>query len=340
MAAKREVPNADDLIRAYVAGEPMRQRLKQAAISDCLFRRLLRDAGIKRRAPQDSYAMRRIRPKPGPKAVPANMADLLVRYAAGASEKALAAEAGVVRSTMRALLTMHGAKVRGRSEAELTKWRALKQDRAAVERQCGNAWQATRSRDDDLEWATMELYRRSMIGARVVAKALGTSRSNVNRLIRANGGVTSAPERRAHGMQYAGGGGMVSAHELPILGALYKLGLHPVHQLAVGPYNVDIAFEKERVAVEIERGPLRSSHSLARERIEYLFNRGWRLFVVLDGKCAGIDSEAVAKKIVADMQVLTSAPPGAGQYGVISRHGKTSTRTGNDLHGWPRIQGL
>lgn len=284
--------------------------------------------------------MRRGRPKPGPKRTPENMAELLRQYREGASEKTLAAQAGVVRSTMRALLIRHGAQIRGRSEAELVKWAAIKRDRCAVERQCAAAWRAANARDDALEQAVVSLYRSTELGASVIADATGTTRGNVKRLLAKNGGTDRQGERRARGMQYAVGSCIVSRYEMPLLLALRARGLEPIHQYAVGAYNVDFAFPELRIAVEVERRDISGSKSLARKRLEYLFNRGWRLLVVLDGKRKGIDYAAVAKQIVTDLDVLRSDPAIAGHYGVISRDGKTSTRTGQNLHGWPRIRGL
>lgn len=340
MAAKREVPNADDLIRAYIAGEPMRQRLKQAAVSDCLFNRLLRDAGVKRRSFKDSRAAMRSRPKPGPRHTPERMPELLAEYAVGTSEKALAAKIGVTRGTMRALLIRHGARIRGRSEAETVKWAAMKHDRAAVERQCAAAWRAADARDETMEKAAVALYRTTNFGAGVIADAIGTTRGNVKRLVMKNGGADRPAERRASGMQFAAGSAMISRYELPLLVALRAEGLYPVHQYAVGACNVDFAFPELRVAVEVERRPLCDSKSLTSERCKYLFDRGWKILVVLDGKRRGINYPSVAKKIVANLDVLRGDPPTACKYGVISRDGKTSTRTGQHLYGWPRIAGL
>ena len=74
---------------------------------------------------------------------PTNADDLVQKYLTGTSEKKLADECGVSRSAIRRVLKAVGVQPRGRSEAELTKWSVLKQDRAAVERQCRKAWAAS-----------------------------------------------------------------------------------------------------------------------------------------------------------------------------------------------------
>lgn len=94
-------------------------------------------------------------------------ADYLVRaYEAGASEKKLADELGVSRSAIRRRLVARNVKPRGRSEAELLKWSAIKRDRALVERQCGSAWNAARGRIHTLE----EKSARAAGGGRRIGK--------------------------------------------------------------------------------------------------------------------------------------------------------------------------
>ncbi len=63
----------------------------------------------------------------------ANVADLVKRYNAGESAKKLADEFGISRGkltpkpyALMRILVEGGAKIRGRSEAEKTKWKAMK----------------------------------------------------------------------------------------------------------------------------------------------------------------------------------------------------------------------
>ncbi len=75
-----------------------------------------------------------------------NLDELIERYQAGMSLKQLSDEAGIVRTVLQPRFIAAGVKMRSQSDAERLKWSVLKRDRAAVERQCTAAWQASRRR--------------------------------------------------------------------------------------------------------------------------------------------------------------------------------------------------
>jgi very-short-patch-repair endonuclease len=72
--------------------------------------------------------------------------DLIQRYEADESLKQLAGSFGYSRPVLKRILLNEGVEIRGRSEAEKSKWKELKKDYKKVIRQCGNAWKATTDR--------------------------------------------------------------------------------------------------------------------------------------------------------------------------------------------------
>lgn len=76
-----------------------------------------------------------------------NLDDLIEQYRTGTSMKQLAEGAGISRPKLVREFKARGEPIRSHSAAEALKWRALKRDRALVERQVGRAWAACRGRD-------------------------------------------------------------------------------------------------------------------------------------------------------------------------------------------------
>jgi hypothetical protein len=340
MPAKREIPNAHNLVNAYVAGVPHGKILKEAGISDVIFQRLLREAGVKRRTRKEKGLLARGKPLDAIRWKPENLNQLLSDYIDGMSEKAVAEKHGAVRSVIRRILSENGITPRGRSEAETLKWQAIKKDRTLVERQCGAAWKAASSKDDALEETVIAMYKNSLAGAGTISRAVGTSIGNIKRLMRNHQLANNIPERRATGIQNARYRPIASPYEKPILLWLQFLGAEPVYQFAIRPCNVDIAFPKLRVAVEIERRYFSDSKSLRRERMENIFDAGWRVIVVYDPLKIGFDNLAVAQNIIATLDMLRSDESIPGQYGVIGRDGKPYPRSSRHFDGLTRIPRL
>lgn len=340
MAAKREIPNADDLISRYMAGIPRMEILKEANISDCLFSRLLRDAGVKRRTREEACAIRAGKPCVSRQWKPDDPAKLIADYVGGESENSLSDRFSISRGAIRRLLLRNGVSPRTASEAETIKWSSMKHDRSAVERQCSAAWKAADAIDDMKEAEVKHLYQVAGFSLIEIADATGETRTNTKRLIR-KFGADGDRSRIARGVQRsAGGAGTVSKYELPILDAMRIMGLEPVHQYAIGTCNVDIAFPEFRVAVEVERKPRCSSKSLLPERLKNVFDRGWKLLVIYSPCGYPINAAAVAEQTLAFLEFTRRNPAVAGEYGVVNSDGQPFTRRRFDLYGWARISGF
>jgi very-short-patch-repair endonuclease len=131
-------------------------------------------------------------------------------------------------------------------------------------------------------------------------------------------------------------------YEREVLDEVNAMGGRLSWQTTIGPYNVDLAFREERVAVEIQRQAVRTDRlsgcSMRRERVEYILNRGWHLVVVFcpdrfhwvgrrtkSGHAQSIDVAAVAEYLVAAANELRGKPSTPGEYRVIRGDAKPCT---------------
>lgn len=134
---------------------------------------------------------------------------------------------------------------------------------------------------------------------------------------------------------------MVGEGERQLLDALRLHGLNPTHQLAVDSYNIDVAIDEFRVAVEVQRGSWHGSTSAKRERVEHLFNGGWRVvFVQVSRHGAISDWSAIGDKLITYLDCLRRDPSAPGQYGMLRRDGKPGSRLPDYFNDWTRIPGL
>lgn len=134
------IPNLDDLIARYQAGEPASKLGKEVGVKGETLARHMRKRGIQIRSGRDVQRRKAAHLLP-------STAELVAAYIGGESIKALSERLGVKRSRVALELRSAGVALRGRSDAERTKWGRIKaQGRDAVERQCGAAWSAARGR--------------------------------------------------------------------------------------------------------------------------------------------------------------------------------------------------
>jgi very-short-patch-repair endonuclease len=113
MTRKLEIPNLDDLIRRYQAGEPIKKLAHDLGVSPQTVTRRLQRAGV--------YVNRASHQRvdiPG-------FAAIIPRYLAGESENALARELGIGRYAFRSNLMRHGIPPRSQSDAERVKWQRM-----------------------------------------------------------------------------------------------------------------------------------------------------------------------------------------------------------------------
>lgn len=115
--------------------------------------------------------------------------------------------------------------------------------------------------------------------------------------------------------------------------------LRGVQQRAVGPYNVDVALRRGRVAVEIQSTngfPIRLY--VHRERTEYLLDAGWHVLYVMHRGTFAL--KAVAEQVRAFAKLARRDESGRGQYGMIRGDGKPATGSRQNFNGLSRVPGF
>lgn len=338
MTAKKEISNADYLVNAYLTGESITKILKDNGISECLFYRVLRDNGVKRRTRAESYKIRDARPKPDITIV--DNTEICNAYISGESENLIAKRFKVSRDTVKKRLRDAGIVRRSKSDAEILKWEKIKQSPELIDRQCGAAWLASRAIDDELEKTVITSYRagKSIVE---IASENNCSSSNIKRIMRKNELFdNTTPQRRARGRGFTGAREIMSPFEIPLFDAFNACGLNPVQQFAINTCNVDFAFPQVRVVVELERGYICNSHSLRRERIKNIIGAGWRVFIVYNPRKLDISYIDVANQTASFLEAVGTNPSIIGQYGVVGCDGKPFPRFSNNLYGFTRIEGF
>lgn len=119
-------------------------------------------------------------------------------------------------------------------------------------------------------------------------------------------------------------------YEGDMYGWLTAAGLAPVCQMALGPYNLDLALCESRIAVEVFGGHWHATGRHARrfrERTEYILGAGWvpvYIWVTHGWKGRIHWSRASAEYVVSLHQVRCSGEPAAGKEHVIRGDGYTT----------------
>jgi lambda repressor-like predicted transcriptional regulator/very-short-patch-repair endonuclease len=267
--------DVDNLIRDNAAGVTVKQLAARHGCNVKTITATLARAGIK---PVSANARRQAEALGAPPEVIREL------YAQNVPILQIARRFGVHRNAITTMLRQEGIHIRGRSEAERLKWRAIKATPGGVERQCAAAWDGARKAP------TTEVVAR---------RAIGHQRS-----------VTR-----------------VGRHERELMQALQGHGLAVTPQRAIHTYNLDLALDVDRVAVEILTSGTSKAHATRhREKAESLINRGWAVVWVLV-----TDPEQVAgcaEDVIALLDLFRREPAARGQDWVIRRDGESAIPRG------------
>lgn len=146
MTRKIELSNLDHLVQMYRVGATLEDIAEHLGVSTNTVWRRFRQHGVDtaRRMP-----------------IP-DLDALIEAYRGGESMKSIADRTGISRTVLTPRFRERGVQVRGRSEAEILKWREMLTDHARVERQTLPAQIARRGRIDSPE----TLHRRALTRAR------------------------------------------------------------------------------------------------------------------------------------------------------------------------------
>lgn len=125
--------------------------------------------------------------------------------------------------------------------------------------------------------------------------------------------------------------------------SLTDKGLNVTQQKAIGMYNVDIAIESTRIAVEIFGGNWHSSPhhtNLLRKRLPYILNHGWHLVIIwVDSRNHPLTIQAT-DYILSFMQELSLNKTIGSQYRMIWGDGKPMAIDSSHFKGFAFIAGL
>jgi hypothetical protein len=315
----------DDPIRDYLAGASLKELVGKYRVSFYRLTAELGRRGIKRRSVSEATSL----------AVGRRNVDALVaEYLAGVSIRELARKHRTCRKGLVEEFLKRGVKMRGASERMRLVMDSPK-TRQAISEATGAAMRTEESRRSMSEstksvWAGMDAEARKAQTAAAHDAVRGKPKS-MDLLMR------SAATRYQRMLG-------VSPREIVLHEAIRGLGYRISPQLAVGPYNLDLALEECGVSVEVERETGRLLRGKNRpgdmlERTEYLCRNGWSvLFVIHYGH--GFVIPDIVQKILAFLELAGRDKPFHGQYGVVRRDGKPTASGRSYFDGLARVPGF
>lgn len=116
-------------------------------------------------------------------------------------------------------------------------------------------------------------------------------------------------------------GSKIGMLESVFMNTLSNVGLNPIAQLAVGPYNIDIACGS--VAIEVHNTTA-NPNSIPRlqERIKYLLKRGWHVIYVKINRRAQLE-QITLDQIVSICEIASRNPSIRCEYWMVRCTGET-----------------
>lgn len=259
----------------------------------------------------------------------ANVENLISRYQAGESPKKLIGEWGISSQTFYRTLTRHDiARCQllrnlpdsqiialyqvGESELALAKWFGV--SRNVIRRRILQAGiqPRTGSQANVIRMAKMTVSER---------KALTIASHQATR------GIPKSIESKIKRSRTVESQGLhISFIEHALASMLRGKGIHNfVLQKAIGIYNVDLAIEEPRLAVEVFGGNWHTSQyhiSLHNRRIPYILNEGWSMLIIWVNATRYPLSIAAADYIITYLQELSFNKSCGRQYRVIRGNGQ------------------
>ncbi len=234
-----------------------------------------------------------------------NLAEIAARYEAGETMETLMPIAGVrCRTALRKQLVASGVTIRSHGN--------LRQD---VD--------------------TCELARRYEEGASITALSniFSLAHNSIrNRLVAQGVAIRPEVETREHDLTFA------TPAESDLIAELSQWDFPCTPQKAVGRYNLDIAFDGAKLAVEIENGPSFSRPHRVRliARTRFLLGKGWRVLFVVGQRYITNWGEVMDRLI--PLYDLVKSESVAG-YGAINLRGRNCDQPRFVLDDLPRIAG-
>lgn len=280
-----------------------------------------------------------------------NTDDLIQRYDAGESAASIAASVGIAKGSFYKRLKVAGHAVRGNR-------RAL-DDAAIVARYV--AGDSEKKISDDLGVDRLAIRRR-LIEANVQPRGRSEAerlkwsklKSDPVAVARQVAAANAACRGRAHSQDeiakralsaFAGMSRHIGRGEDEIFAALCGAGLNPVRQRPFGRYNLDLALEEPRVAVEVVGTPISGPPSVRQrlfDRTKHLIDSGWCVLFVYVGPLWGgrmveLDRSFVAEEVIAFANRFRRNESARRGYRVIRGDGKPTAMLRRYLDDLPDV---
>jgi very-short-patch-repair endonuclease len=289
------------------------------------------------------------------KPIPLDVDDLIRRYEAGESAKHLADERGVYVYYVTRWLRETGVNLRSASESERLAWRTVRHraidglpvepirrlyiagvsgkvladafdvNRTAINALLRRLGVPIRNRSEGMStrWETGGESAQRLLGAAWAARS-GRAISNAEKAHRAIG--------RSRNITHVG------RHETELTQAILAHGVSAIQQMAVGPYNVDVALDVDRIAVEIYTSGIQVSTQGGRrplQRVKYLLDEGWTVLHVNTRRY--FDLAPLCEYVVALTEAVRRDEARWRGYGMVRGDGKPAPRRGSQFDQFPHI---
>lgn len=308
MTVKLNRSDIDNIVGLYNSGVSPKEIMCMFPIGNTHFFRILKQHGV----------------EPRIKTLVDNRGkDLATAYSSGMSIDDVAREYGVSRNTVARSVRLHGLEMRGPQ-----KWsRFTEHDRAEISKNVSEGIPITQI-SKKFGVCKSVIYR--IMESSGIPKTMGRSRTNTiwdgNKFVAAQ---KTVDEMVKHANTIQNSGNPRNATEAELGRLLSARGLNPVHELAIGYYNVDIGLCESRVSVEVFVGGwhLTDKHVASyKKRIPYILDRGWSVIILWLRSGQQIGSGAIDYLVAATQQIGRDKPV-RGKYGVITGNGKLISRT-------------
>lgn len=272
---------------------------------------------------------------------PANINDLLLRYQRGESIKKLAASLGIDVGVIRRWISERGIRIKHGGEyrkVSIPSTVVARYESGESEYAIANSLGIARAPlRKYLLNAGVEIRSHSKAGLVRAKKMTGTERlrqvSAAHAAVRGKPRceIASAIGARTREKTIAGNSRIENRFHQLIL----ELGHVPTRQKSVGIYNLDFAFEKQSVAVELFGGSWHATGRHARrhlDRSKYLLDCGWDLICIWIDKGRWPLTIGSAEYVAAFLDQVRGLPSGRRQYRMIRGTGKASPAIKSQLN--------
>lgn len=272
---------------------------------------------------------------------PPNIRDLLCRYESGETIKEISHSIGVDLSVFRRWLSKYGVRIRHGSESrkiQIPSEVISRYQSGESEYAIANSLGITRAPlRKYLIDADVKIRSRSKAGIIRASKMTGEER--LQQSAAAHAAVRGKPRKKSANIIGAKTRQRATSCDSKIEDRFFNMivpfGYCPVRQKAVSIYNLDFAFEKFSVAVELFGGGWHATGKHARvhfERSKYLLDQGWDLICIWIDNTRFPLTVGSAEYVAAFLDEVRGLPAGRRQYRMIRGTGEPCSAVKSQLN--------